>query len=89
MKKNCFIKGALALANLMATKNHFACSTAEITSDGDLVFTQWNKDDQSDSERMHFYPNEIAYKINMPLWEVCMIEVGGDDEYAIMFYEGE
>ena len=31
--------------------------------------------------------NEVAYIINMPLWEVVTVDVLGEDEYALMFFE--
>lgn len=34
-----------------------------------------------------FTPCELAKLINMPLWEVVMVDNGGFDNYAILFYE--
>lgn len=39
------------------------------------------------SEKRTFTANEIAYIINMPLWEIIGIDNGGFDDLAILFYE--
>ena len=32
-------------------------------------------------------PNDLASEINMPRWEVVMVDNGGEDEFAIELYE--
>ena len=32
-------------------------------------------------------PNELCCRMNMPLWEVCMVDKDGDDVFAIIMYE--
>lgn len=64
-----------------------------ITKDGNYVYTGTKMEgmDEWDGKRKFvdcvMFPNDIALLINMPLWEVVMVDNGGHDEYALMFYE--
>jgi hypothetical protein len=51
-----------------------------LDENGYMTFTHEGK-------RTEIAPNELAYKLNMPLWEVCVVARGEDDVLAMMFFE--
>ena len=84
MKKNCQILTAEQLARKMCT---IECEDAVLLSDGTLCIRTEPCGVNEFARRWMFTTDEIAQKINMPHWEVVMFDIGGFDEYALLFYE--
>ena len=84
MKKNCQILTAMQVAKEMCT---IECEDAVFLSDGTLCIRTVPCGVNEFARRRIFTPDEISQKINMPHWEVVMFDIGGFDEYALLFYK--
>ena len=93
MKRNVQIYDKDQLRTIMNGHGIKPILCPTITKDGDYIDTGYMMDspDGGDDKRKFadcmMSPNDIAHSINMPLWEVIMVDNGGHDEYALLFYE--
>ena len=94
MKKNCQILTVTQIANNVSwdvseksgRKITYKGDSCYLEKDGTFHFVYMG-DNGTFSEEKTFTPNEIAYIVDMPLWEVVCVDGGGFDELAILFYE--
>lgn len=94
MKSNCQIVDSSEVARIVAS--HLTMEMGKeiiykedscyLTRDGMFNFVYMDENGIF-SEKRVFTANEIAYIINMPLWEIIGIDNGGFDDLAILFYE--
>ena len=95
MKRNCQILSVNELAReaadciqrLEGAKIKYKVDSCTLSDNGDLSISVWNEQTNRFDIMRRFTGNELAYIVNMPLWEVVMIDRGGFDERAILFYE--
>lgn len=57
-----------------------------LTKDGKFHLAYMDETGTFGARRM-FTANELAYEIDMPLWEIVGVDNFGFDELAILFYE--
>ena len=96
MKTNCQIVDSSVIAKIVAShlskemgkEITYKEDSCYLTKDGQFNFVYMD-DNGIFSEKRTFTANEIAYIINMPLWEIIGIDNGGFDDLAILFYEEE
>jgi len=81
MKKNCQLYTAEQLWDEIFNYKDEYAEKVWITEDG---FLHWVEEEGISGE---MNPNECAYSINMPLYEVVMVDNEGEDEYALLFFE--
>ena len=95
MKRNCQILSANDLAKeaaeyiqrLEGSKITYKVDSCTLSDNGDFSLAVWNEQTNRFDIMRRFTGNELAYMLNMPLWEVVMIDRGGFDEMAMLFYE--
>ncbi len=81
MKKNTQLYTAQKLYDeIFAYCPKGVITNIHIDEDGYLNYTENGIDKEID-------PNELCERMNMPLWEVCMVDNNGDDDFAIIMYE--
>ena len=91
MKTNCQIVDSRVIAKIVAShltnemgkKITYKEDSCYLTKDGQFNFVYMD-DNGIFSKKRTFTVNEIAYFINMPLWEII-----GIDDLAILFYVEE
>ena len=97
MKKNCQIHTVQELAFEAAhyvKKSEgktlsYLWGSSTLSNEGDLTLLCWNDETRCYDLERTFTGNELAYMLNMPLWEVVMIDNGGSDDKALFLYEQE
>ena len=95
MKKNCQILTIQELAREAAdyfsrvegSRLTYKADGCTLSKEGDLTLVCWNDDTRCFDWKRTFTGNLLAQMVDMPLWEVVMIDRGGFDDYAILFYE--
>ena len=96
MKTNCQIVGSSEIARIVAShltremgkEITYKEDSCYLSKDGKFYFVYMDENGIF-SEKRTFTANEIAYIINMPLWEIIGIDNCGFDDWAILFYEEE
>lgn len=81
IKRNCQLYTAENLWDEIYNYETRRPTEMRIDENGELHWTF------ADGSHGFSLPNECAYKINMPLWELVMVDRDGDDEYALLFFE--
>lgn len=81
MKKNCQLYTAKGLFKAMFSESPAEDAQVRIDGEGNLC---WYREDR---ERASVLAGNCAYQLNMPLWEVVMVDVDGFDEFAVLMYE--
>ncbi len=94
MKMNCQLMNteelAKVAANIVSKEIHkgvtYKSDSCYLTKDGKFHFVFMDNTGTFGARRT-FTANELAYEIDMPLWEIVGIDNGGFDDLAILFYE--
>ena len=72
----------------MGKERSYKEDSCYLSKDGKFYFVYMDENGIF-SEKRTFTANEIAYIINMPLWEIIGIDKCGFEDWAILFYEEE
>ena len=96
MKSNCQIVDSSEVARIVAShltremgkEITYKEDSCYLSKDGKFYFVYMDENGIF-SEKRTFTANEIAYIINMPLWEIIGIDNFGFDDFAILFYKEE
>lgn len=81
VKKNCQLYTAEQLWDEIFNYETRRPTEIRINDKGELYWAY------RDGSHNFILPSECAYKINMPLWEIVMVDNCGSDEFALLFYE--
>ena len=87
MKKNCQIWKAVDIASMLRVEKMLRMKVCTIHDNGYFTANLWNNDKRKFCDTITLSPRQIAEAVNMPLWEIVMVDNGGSDDYAILFYE--
>lgn len=81
---------AIVAAGIVSRENHkgvsYKSDSCYLTKDGKFHFVFMDNTGTFGGRRT-FTANELAYEIDMPLWEIVAVSDFGFDELAILFYE--
>ena len=82
MKKNCQLYRAQELFDELFAYEPKNGKITDVRIDAEGCL-DWREDGKERS----YDPNECCFRMNMPLYEVVMVDDGGDDVYAILMFE--
>ena len=97
MKKNCQIltveelahEAAIHIKRIEGKNMSYKWDSCTLSKEGDLTLVCCNEETLCYDLERTFTGNELAHMLNMPLWEVVMIDNGGSDDNALFLYEQE
>ena len=87
MRKNCQIWNKNNVLNEFypyPDRKDMCYGDYEILNDGSFRI---KLEVEGELKEVVYSPMEIAEKVDMPLWEIVMVDYDGSDEFALLFYE--
>lgn len=80
MRKNVQLYTAEELYDEIFNYHKTRAKNIRLDDEGYMTFTHEGK-------REELAPSELAFQLNMPLWEVCKVDRNGDEVISMMFFE--